>query len=188
MSAACSTRTFSTRSPLRSLPMSAAACARASSAFCASLMPPAFPLPPTCTCAFTTTGPPSDVATAAASSAENATPPFGMGMPASASTCFAWNSCSFTGHSMLKEPAGLRFDLADESWEIREDPVRRRGDELSHGGARAGELVLIEHAGRPAGRDEDVDGVVVPDDPRLGDLGRLADVEVVADRPLALDP
>ena len=59
MSDAFSIQTRRTTCPRMSMPRIAAACASASSGVFASLMPPAFPRPPTSTCALTTTGPPS---------------------------------------------------------------------------------------------------------------------------------
>src|ERR1044071_1888472 len=77
---------------------------RASAASFASLTPPALPRPPACTCALTTTLPPSRRAIASASSAVAATPPSGMAMPAARSTSRAWYSWRFT-HASGSEPA-----------------------------------------------------------------------------------
>src|SRR5687768_11080044 len=83
-----------------SMPRIASACVRASAGVLATLMPPAFPRPPTWTCAFTTQGP-DPIARAAASTSAGvvATRPSGMAIPARARTCFAWNSWSFTGEA-----------------------------------------------------------------------------------------
>src|SRR2546421_2742614 len=78
-----------------SMPMICSAARRASSAVFASLIPPAFPRPPTGTCALTATGPSFEKA-AAASSALRATMPGGMAMPREARTSLAWYSRSFT--------------------------------------------------------------------------------------------
>src|SRR5688572_6912986 len=83
-----------------SIPRIASACVRASAGVFATLMPPAFPRPPTWTCAFTTHGPePIPRAAASTSAGVVATRPSGMEMPARARTCFAWNSWSFTGEA-----------------------------------------------------------------------------------------
>src|SRR5688572_25047567 len=83
-----------------SMPRIASACVRASAGVLATLMPPAFPRPPTWTCAFTTQGP-DPIARAAATTSAGvvATRPSGMAIPARARTCFAWNSWSFTGEA-----------------------------------------------------------------------------------------
>src|SRR5215470_5533769 len=62
----------------------------------ASLMPPALPWPPACTCALTTTLPPRRAATARASSGVVATSPAGTGTPNSRSRALAWYSWIFT--------------------------------------------------------------------------------------------
>src|SRR5438552_15723733 len=77
-----------------SMPMICSAARRASSAVFASLMPPAFPRPPTGTCALTATGPSFEKA-APASSALRAIMPGGIAMPRDPSTSFAWYSRSF---------------------------------------------------------------------------------------------
>src|SRR5438105_5470485 len=77
-----------------SIPMIWAAACSASAGVLASLIPPAFPRPPTGTCAFTATGPISRAA-AAASAGVLATFPGGMAMPKDARTSFAWYSSSF---------------------------------------------------------------------------------------------
>src|ERR1700674_2630745 len=58
-------------------------------------MPPAFPRPPTGTCALIATGP-SSAQAFAASSGVCATLPGGIGMPNDARTSLAWYSRSFT--------------------------------------------------------------------------------------------
>src|SRR5205085_912463 len=79
---------------------------RASSGPLTSLTPPALPRPPACTCAFTTTRPPSRSAMQAASSAEAATSPGGVGTPYLASNCFAWYSWifKFASSDVLDQP------------------------------------------------------------------------------------
>src|SRR4029077_19998284 len=90
-----------------SIPMICCAAARASSAVCASLMPPAFPRPPTGTCAFTATGP-SLAYAAAASSGVRATAPGGTAMPSHDRTSLAWYSRSFTLLRRLERAGRLR--------------------------------------------------------------------------------
>src|SRR5438093_8405952 len=80
-----------------SIPRMAFAASRASAGDFATLIPPAFPRPPTCTCALTATGAPIALAADSASAGVVASRPSGIGMPARARTCFAWYSCSFTG-------------------------------------------------------------------------------------------
>src|SRR5438270_9403131 len=55
-------------------------------------MPPALPRPPTCTWALTTTGYPTRLAWATASSTVSATPPGDTGMPQRAKYCLPWYS------------------------------------------------------------------------------------------------
>ncbi len=57
------------------------AAASAPAASSASFTPPALPRPPACTCALTTTRPPSFCATARAWAGVSATSPFGTGTP-----------------------------------------------------------------------------------------------------------
>src|SRR2546428_1848069 len=80
-----------------SRPRIAVAAAFASDGDLATLMPPAFPRPPACTCAFTATGAPIAFAALSASSGVIARRPSGMGMPARWRICFAWYSWTFTG-------------------------------------------------------------------------------------------
>src|SRR6267143_2150100 len=62
----------------------------------ASLMPPALPRPPACTCALTTTVPPSRCAIARACAGVSATSPLGTATPNSRSSALAWYSWIFT--------------------------------------------------------------------------------------------
>jgi hypothetical protein len=96
MSSAGAIRTFSTVSPLICSPRMAFAFSRASSGVLASFTPPALPRPPACTCAFTTTAPPSFRAICSACSGVVATSPMGTGIPCAASSSFAWYSWMFT--------------------------------------------------------------------------------------------
>src|SRR5947208_2345375 len=62
----------------------------------ASLMPPALPRPPACTCALTTTVPPSRCAISRACAGVSATSPLGTATPNSRSSTLAWYSWIFT--------------------------------------------------------------------------------------------
>ncbi len=96
MSSAGAMSTFSTVSPLMSIPRMAWAFSRASSGVLASFTPPALPRPPVCTCALTTTAPPSCRAICSACSGVVATSPMGTGIPCAARSSLAWYSCMFT--------------------------------------------------------------------------------------------
>src|SRR2546427_4924815 len=61
----------------------------------ASLMPPALPRPPACTCALTTTLPPSRCAISRAWAGVSATSPFGTATLNSRSSALAWYSWTF---------------------------------------------------------------------------------------------
>src|SRR5215468_7388246 len=88
----------------------------------ASSMPPALPRPPACTCAFTTTLPPSRAATARASAGVVATSPAGTATPNSRSRALAWYSWIFTdGRSAL--PALLAAKLPQQP----DDRIQRIG-------------------------------------------------------------
>src|SRR6266852_9571965 len=97
MSAAGVTSTLRTASPLIVMPRICRACAAASVGSLASFTPPALPRPPACTCALTTTRPPSRVAIARASAGVAVTSPAGTGTPNSRSSALAWYSWIFTG-------------------------------------------------------------------------------------------
>ena len=81
MSAASVTSTFSTVSPLMSMPRIACAFSRAAAGVGQNFTPPALPRPPTCTCAFTMTALPTRCAMASACSGVVATSPGGIGTP-----------------------------------------------------------------------------------------------------------
>src|SRR5437879_7200100 len=72
-----------------------AACS-AAGGLSASLMPPALPRPPACTCALTTTVPPSRCAISRACAGVSATSPLGTATPNSRSSTLAWYSWIFT--------------------------------------------------------------------------------------------
>src|SRR4029077_18229549 len=88
----------------------------------ASLIPPALPRPPACTCAFTTTLPPRRAATARASACVVATSPAGTGTPNSRSRALAWYSWIFTDAR-----SGLLALLAAELPQQPDDRVDRIG-------------------------------------------------------------
>src|SRR5262245_48060184 len=94
----------------------------------AGLMPPALPRPPACTCAFTTTWPPSRAATARASAGVVATSPAGTATPNSRSRALAWYSWIFTdARSAL--PALLAAELPQQP----DDRIQRIGHPLFQG-------------------------------------------------------
>ena len=68
------------------MPRMRSAASAASPGVAASFTPPALPRPPTCTCAFTTTGPPIRRAIASATGGVEATSPSSMGTPAALSS------------------------------------------------------------------------------------------------------
>ena len=70
-----------------SIPMMAFAWVSASTRSFATLIPPAFPRPPICTCALTTQGYPISSAAATASSTVVAGAPLGTGTPWRANSC-----------------------------------------------------------------------------------------------------
>src|SRR5882724_7560479 len=126
---ASSTSTERTRMPsggvwgvLSFMPRIWRAARSAPSASSASLMPPALPRPPACTCALTTTRLPSRVATARASAGVVATSPVGTGTPNSRSRALAWYSWIFTDAR-----SGL---LAPELPQEPQDGVERVGRPL----------------------------------------------------------
>src|SRR3990170_7971279 len=131
-----------------SMPRIARAASRASSGVRASLIPPAFPRPPTWTCAFTATGA-IPRAAASASSGVAATLPGGIGMPARSRSAFAWYSCSFIS---LGAHARLLKALNAHSWASR---MRSRAL-LDHVHCRLGAYVitpaLLFYVGREAAR------------------------------------
>src|SRR5262245_4617931 len=79
------------------IPRICAAAVSASAGVSASLIPPALPRPPACTCAFTTTRPPMRSAAARASAGVVATSPRGTATPNSRSSALAWYSWIFIG-------------------------------------------------------------------------------------------
>src|SRR5438105_2126936 len=97
----------------------------AASASSASVIPPALPRPPACTCAFTTTRTPSRVATARACAGVVATSPAGTGTPNSRSRALAWYSWIFTDAR-----SGLSALLAPELAQEPHDGIERVGRPL----------------------------------------------------------
>src|SRR5947199_348173 len=92
MSLAWATITRCVMCPLMSSPRMSWARALASSGLSASFTPPAFPRPPTFTCALTTTGAEMSRAMASACSGVSATPPGSTGTPCEANRSRAWYS------------------------------------------------------------------------------------------------
>src|SRR5262245_34963844 len=101
MSDARSIQTFVTTWPRMSIPRISPARASTSSAFAASLMPPAFPRPPMSTCALTTTGYPMASAAARASAGLVASRPSDTGMPWCRKSSFPWYSCRSKARASL---------------------------------------------------------------------------------------
>src|SRR5467141_607849 len=103
MAEASSTSTLRTLMPsggvcgvLSIMPRIWAAACSAAVGLSASLMPPALPRPPACTCALTTTVPPSRCAISRACAGVSATSPLGTATPNSRSSTLAWYSWIFT--------------------------------------------------------------------------------------------
>src|SRR3954452_21156538 len=97
MSEAASIHTSWTVCPRMSIPRMLLACSSASWRFWATLMPPALPRPPICTCALTTQGYPISSAAATASSTVVAGEPLGTGTPWRAKSCLPWYSSRSIG-------------------------------------------------------------------------------------------
>src|SRR2546425_235372 len=131
-----------------------AACSAAAGSS-ASLMPPALPRPPACTCALTTTLPPSRCAISRAWAGVSATSPFGTATPNSRSSALAWYSWTFIRersqdqrHRLelapdriareAERPEGQRAQVprvADaKSWSRRARPARVPGERQSSRG------------------------------------------------------
>src|SRR5689334_6948333 len=91
------------------MPRICAAACSARSASSASLMPPALPRPPACTCALTTTRPPSRCAIARAWAGVSATSPFGTATPNSRSSALAWYSWIFIRARSHEQRNGLQL-------------------------------------------------------------------------------
>ena len=98
------------------------AAASAAAGSSASFTPPALPRPPACTCAFTTTCPPSLAAMALAWAGVSATSPLGTGTPNSRRIALPWYSWIFT--------AGLAGDLPHDPHDgivvLGDDPLLER--------------------------------------------------------------
>src|SRR3954451_13033025 len=166
MSLACSIHTTSTVWPLMSMPMMSVAYRRASSAFDASLMPPAFPRPPTCTCALTTTGYPTRSAAATAASTVVTASPADTGMPYRANSCLPWYSNRST-------------ELLESTTPTAPGPRDAFGGSTARLGLPSVECLLeplVDGVQRRAGREQlgDTDllqlrGVCVGDDPATED-------------------
>src|SRR5882762_4287905 len=133
----------------------------------ASLTPPALPRPPACTCALTTTLPPSRCAISRARAGVSATSPFGTATPNSRSSALAWYSWIFTrsrglllrGAELAQQPHhGIEERVGHPLLE-RDDGVVGDVDVLgTHFGAALGD-VAQPHAGRVLDEGGAVDGV-----------------------------
>src|SRR2546426_9168284 len=119
---------------LSRIPRICRAARSAASGSSASLMPPALPRPPACTCAFTTTRPPSRTATAFASAGVLATSPLGTGTPNSRNSALAWYSWTFTVAGAVRPSRGglaLSSELPqqpDDGIEFVSHPLLERDD------------------------------------------------------------
>src|SRR5216117_1615632 len=103
-----------------------AACSAAAGSS-ASLMPPALPRPPACTCALTTTLPLSRSAIARACAGVSATSPFGTATPNSRNSALAWYSWIFTRWRSQHQRHGLQ--LAPNRIERETERLERQGAE-----------------------------------------------------------
>src|SRR3984893_5668700 len=112
------------------------AAASAAAGSSASFTPPALPRPPACTCALTTTLPPSFAAIAFACAGVSATSPFGTGTPNSRRIALPWYSWIFI--------AGLGSGSKRRVWGSHPDQ-----DPQSGHGARYGAAVAQDGDGRP---------------------------------------
>src|SRR4051794_33546061 len=119
MSEAASTHTSCTVWPRMSIPRMFSACCSASTRSEATLMPPALPRPPICTCALTTQGYPISSAAATASSTVVAGAPLGTGTPCRAKSCLPW----YSSRSIARRPS-LSLRLAPDPGLV---PVDERG-------------------------------------------------------------
>src|SRR2546427_5851491 len=98
-----------------------AACSAAAGSS-ASLMPPALPRPPACTCALTTTLPPSRWAIVRACAGVSATSPFGTATPNSRSSALAWYSWIFIREG--SQDQGHRSELTADRIERKAERLR----------------------------------------------------------------
>src|SRR5438874_4451759 len=97
----------------------------------ASLMPPALPRPPACTCALTTTVPPSRCAISRACAGVAAISPLGTATPNSRSSALAWYSWIFTrdrSRELLLLGAELSQQPDDGIEEFVSHPLLERDD------------------------------------------------------------
>src|ERR1700704_4936841 len=115
------------------MPRICAAACSAAVGLSASLMPPALPRPPACTCALTTTVPPSRCAIARACAGVSATSPLGTATPNSRRSTLAWYSWIFTrdrsrgllllGAELPQQPDDGIEELVGHPLLERDDPV-----------------------------------------------------------------
>src|SRR5207244_10987052 len=109
-----------------------AACS-AAAGLSASLMPRALPRPPACTCALTTTVPPSRCAIARACAGVSATSPLGTATPNSRSSALAWYSWIFTRDRSQDQRHRL---------ELAADRIERQAERLEGQSAEQGRVAL----------------------------------------------
>ncbi len=117
-------------------------------------MPPALPRPPTWTCAFTTTVPPSSSAATRASCGDRAARPSGTGTPTWAKSDLPWNSKRST--SFLPSAFGDVF--VDPRHDVRQGGPGR--EDLGEPRLFQRRDVLV--GDDPPAEDDDVVGVPLP--------------------------
>src|SRR3954447_14087683 len=150
MSLAASTHTSCTVKPRMSMPTMLVACCCASLRSLATLMPPALPRPPICTCALITHGYPISSAASTASSTEVAGRPEGTGTPWRANSCLPWYSSRSMREGPYRRAPGGRFEAQCRPHAAAEGHLVRHlrrlwdADRLGGGGLRR-----LPEGGRP---------------------------------------
>src|SRR3712207_5537521 len=137
-----------------SMPTMFAAWRSSSSRSWATLMPPALPRPPICTCALTTHGNPTSSAAARASSTECAFLPRGTGTPCLAKSCLPWYSRrSMSGRAAYNAAP----HAASQGRQLRHLRCLRHAHRLGDGrvrgvleGGAEGRIHALEGRARPA--------------------------------------
>src|SRR4051812_20231425 len=178
MSLAWATITRWVMCPLMSSPRMSWARALAVSGSSASLTPPAFPRPPTLTCALTTTGAAISRAIASACSGVSATPPGSTGTPCAANRSRAWYSKRSTSKHRNARGTALPHAPPD-GWDVSHVSSGQQTQRPSSG-VRDGTHVLAHPADDLLGagaRGEDLG------DAQAGQLGPVG----VGDDPAAED-
>src|SRR3712207_514737 len=137
-----------------SMPTMFAAWRSSSSRSWATLMPPALPRPPICTCALTTHGNPTSSAAARASSTECAFLPRGTGTPCLAKSCLPWYSRRSMSGGGAYNPAPHAAAQGCFLRHLRRlRHARRLGDGRARGlleGSREGRIHAVQGGARPA--------------------------------------